>query len=159
MIKSKLAWLGVFCFIAFIFLMAICVLVLIEQFRTLSTSNFYGMLGLFIFCLFFLVIEFRKRADVFILSENQIEKRSFFGIGYAQHFDLKELNGFTEMEYYSKKYIHLIKNGKRVACCCNFHMRNYDEVKKALGDTLMFLGEEPYSIKAEAVYLLNYKEL
>jgi len=28
-------------------------------------------------------------------------------------------------------------------------------VKKALGDTLIFLGEEHYSIKAEAVYLLK----
>ena len=135
--------------------MAVCILVLTEQFQTLSTFSLYTMLGLFFFCLLFLLTEFRKRADVFILSENQIEKRSFFGIGYALHFDLEELDGFTEMEYYSKKYIHLIKNGKRVACCCNFHMRNYDEVKKALGDTLIFLGEEPYSLKAEVAYLIK----
>tara|TARA_B100000929_G_scaffold56346_1_gene42056 strand:- start:1014 stop:1484 length:471 start_codon:yes stop_codon:yes gene_type:complete len=154
-VKSKIAWLGVFCFIAFIFLMAICILVLTEQFEVLDSFSLFGMMGCFLFCLYFLLTEFRKRADVFILSKNQIEKRSFFGIGYAQHFDLKELDGFTEMENYSKKYIHLIKNGKRVACCCNFHMRNYDEVKKALGDNLVFLGEEHYSIKAEAVYLLK----
>ncbi|UBZ10490.1 hypothetical protein LDL79_17030 [Leeuwenhoekiella palythoae] len=135
--------------------MAVCILVLTEQFPTLSTFSLYTMLGLFFFCLLFLLTEFRKRADVFILSENQIEKRSFFGIGYALHFDLEELDGFTEMEYYSKKYIHLIKNGKRVACCCNFHMRNYDEVKKALGDTLIFLGEENYSLKAEVAYLIK----
>ncbi|MEE3226052.1 MAG: hypothetical protein VX253_09055, partial [Bacteroidota bacterium] len=144
-----------FCFVAFIFLMAICVLVLTEQFGVLDGFSLFGMTGCLLFCLYFLLTEFRKRADVFILSENQIEKRSFFGIGYALHFDLEELDGFTEMEYYSKKYIHLIKNGKRVACCCNFHMRNYDEVKKALGDTLIFLGEEPYSLKAEVAYLIK----
>tara|TARA_B100000949_G_scaffold218110_1_gene216264 strand:+ start:145 stop:615 length:471 start_codon:yes stop_codon:yes gene_type:complete len=154
-VKSKSAWLGVLCFVTIIYLMAVCILVLIEQFQTLSTFSLYTMFGLFFFCLLFLLTEFRKRADVFILSKNQIEKRSFFGIAYAQHFDLKELDGFTEMEYYSKKYIHLIKNGKRVACCCNFQMRNYDEVKKALGDTLIFLGEEHYSIKAEVAYLLK----
>ena len=135
--------------------MVVCILVLTEQFQTLSTFSLYTMFGLFFYCLLILITEFRKRADVFILSKNQIEKRSFFGIGYAQHFDLEELDGFTEMEYYSKKYIHLIKNGKRVACCCNFHMRNYHEVKKALGDTLVFLGEEPYSLKAEIAYLLK----
>ena len=67
------------------------------------------MFGLFFFFLLFLLTEFRKRADVFILSEKQIEKRSFFGIAYAQHFDLIELDGFTEMEYYSKSIYILSK--------------------------------------------------
>ncbi len=109
MVKSKIAWLGVLCFVTIIYLMAVCILVLTEQFQTLSTFSLYTMFGLFFFCLLFLLTEFRKRADVFILSEKQIEKRSFFGIAYAQHFDLIELDGFTEMEYYSKSIYILSK--------------------------------------------------
>jgi len=154
-VKSKIAWLGVFCFIAFIFLMAICIWVLTEQFEVLDGFSLFGMTGCFLFCLYFLLTEFRKRADVILLSENQIERRRYYGIGHRQKFDLNKVDGFTEMDYYSKKYLHLIQRGKRVACCSNFHMRNYDEVKKALVDTLVFLGEEPYSLKAEAVYLLK----
>ena len=155
MVKSKIAWLGVFCFAAFIFLMAICILVLTEQFEVLDGFSLFGMTGCFLFCLYFLLTEFRKRADVIVLSENQIERRRYYGIGRKQMFDLNELDGFTEMDYYSKKYLHLIQHGKRVACCINFHMRNYDEVKKALGDSLVFLGEEPYSLKAEVAYLIK----
>jgi len=154
-VKSKIAWLGVFCFIAFIFLMAICVLVLTEQFEVLDGFSLFGMVGCLLFCLYFLLTEFRKRADMFILSKTQIERRSYYGIGRRQHFDLNELDGFTEMNYYSKKYIHLIKNGKRVACCSNFHTRNYEEVKKAIEDKLVFLGGENYSLKDEVAYLLK----
>ena len=78
--------------------MAGCILVLTEQFQTLSTFSLYTMLGLFFFCLLFLITEFRKRADVFILSENQIEKRSFFGIAYAQHFDLIEVDFLNKLK-------------------------------------------------------------
>lgn len=155
MVKSKIAWLGVFCFIAFIFLMAVCVWVLTEQFEVLDGFSLFGMTGCLLFCLYFLLTEFRKRADVIVLSENQIERRRYYGIGRRQKFDLNEVDGFTEMDYYSKKYLFLIQKGKRVACCSNFHMRNYDKVKKVLGDTLVFLGEENYALWDEVVYLIK----
>tara|TARA_B100000378_G_scaffold220615_1_gene184021 strand:- start:82 stop:552 length:471 start_codon:yes stop_codon:yes gene_type:complete len=154
-VKSKIAWLGVFCFAAFIFLMAVCVWVLTEQFKVLDGFSLFGMTGCLLFCLYFLLTEFRKRADVIVLSEYQIEKRRYYGIGNREKFDLNEVDGFTEMDYYSKKYLHLIQNGKRVACCSNFHMRNYDEVKNAMRDKLLFFGQEPYSLKAEVAYLLK----
>ncbi|WP_128761067.1 hypothetical protein [Leeuwenhoekiella aestuarii] len=121
----------------------------------MSIFSLCGMIGLCLFCLIFLLTEFRKRADILILSSDHLEKFSFLGVGYAQRFDINEFDGFTKMWYYSKSYLHLIIDGKRVACCCNFHTRNYDTVKMALEDKLVFLGEENYSISNELSYILK----
>lgn len=148
-IKSKFAYLPIF----------ICGLLTAAPFLLLYLTLNSPEAGVLIpilyliFVAYFWLTEFRVRAHKIKITNNQITRKNFFGLGKEKVFDIKNIDGFITSfqpsRYESYEYIFIIQQEKRVASISKFYHRNYEEIKLLITQNIRDLGLKEYKFGHE----------
>ncbi len=152
-LQSKLkTW--TYLIVVLIFIEAILIWVLINLFFNSPDISYIISIPVIIFLVFILTWlvygELRTKAIKIEISEYEIIKSGYLGLGPKKKFMLSDFDGYQiailSTEYTSYEYLYLMINKKKVIKISEFYHVNYDEIKKLLLKKISKSGEKQFSL-------------
>lgn len=115
----------------------------------------FGFLIFFYLLVFIWLVfgELRTKAVAVKITDNEIFKKGYLGLGMTKQFQFGECSHITSLvltsNYGSYEYLYLWKDNKKVVKLSEYYHRNYSELKNQLISKVEYSGEVPFIMYEE----------